>query len=449
MLDNHISKAEAMRRIRELWHPKAELETVDIDEAIGRIAARDYYSMVNIPVVRAAGMDGICVNFDLLEDGIPDASGWVRGREYDRADTGDDFDDRFDTVLPIEWIRPVDEAAVKGERLELAGGLIITPQAGPGGRGPGGPGPGGRDLGKPGKAHPARGAESPAASNAGRADAPALYRGMNVRSAGSMMAKDTHLLKRGMKITPLDISALITGGYSEVHVLRQPVISFIPTGSELIPAGQPLGRGQNYESNSHMVRAMLLQMGARPRLYPIVRDKREALATVLRDAAQTSDIVVISGGSSKGDEDYNAELIASMGTELFHWVKAAPGRPMAASVTDAGKLILNTAGPAMAAYHGIAWCVRELLCDWYGTDIPWGQAVTAVAARDLPAPPLSLLLRLKVEAGEGGQLLATPLGGPGGPKSQPPQYEANAICFTDPDAAPVKAGDRFTVYLVR
>ena len=441
MLENHISKQEAMRRIREHWHPAPSEETVAIDDACGRFIAEDARARFDIPVVRAAGMDGICVNFDLFEEGIPDASGWTRGIEYERADTGDDFDDRFDTVLPIEWIEPVDENARCGDRILLQGGIRIEPKAGPGG-----PGRGPAGHGAP---------KGPEGKGPG---GPQVSRGMNVRPAGSQMKRDTLLLKAGMKITTFDIAALVSGGYDMVRVTKKPVISFIPTGSELVSAGQPLQRGQNYDANSHLARVMLEEIGATPRIYSVVKDKKTALADTLQDALAASDIVIINGGSSKGDEDFNTELLEASGQLLFHWIKAAPGRPMAAAVTEDGKLILNVAGPTLAAYYGIVWCVRELVSDWYGAEIPWGREVTATAGRDLPAPPLSILMKMKVTEAEDGTLTAIPMGGPGGPgrhgdpgngRSQPLPFEANAIYFTTPDEKPVREGDPVTVLLVR
>ncbi len=432
MFEDHTSKKEAMELMRGAWKPVRGTETVGIDEANGRFAAEDIRAKYNIPVVRSSGMDGICVNFDLLEDGIPDASGWTRGVEYERADTGDDFDDKYDTVLPIEWVRPVDEAAVKGCRLELTGGIIIEPKGRPG---PGGKGPG-----------------------------PQLERGMNVRPSGSMMKKDTLLLKAGMQITPFDIGSIVAGGYSEVSVMKKPVVAFIPTGSELIGAGEDLQRGQNFDSNSHVVRAMLEMIGAEPLILPVVKDKRAELAEAMDKALAAADIVIINGGSSKGSEDFNTELLDKTGKLLFHWIKAAPGRPMAAAATDDGKLILNIAGPTLAAYYGIAWFVRGLVSDWYGAQIPWGVEREVTAGEDMPAPPLSILRKMLVSENEDGELVAIGMGGPGGPgprgpkkpdaekpaaKAQPAQYEVNAVYFTDPEGGPIRKGDRFKVLIVR
>lgn len=79
MLNDHISKEEALKKIREAWTPDVKAEVIPLEEAQGRILAQDYRAKYNIPVVRASGMDGIAVNFDLFEEGMPDTKKWDLG----------------------------------------------------------------------------------------------------------------------------------------------------------------------------------------------------------------------------------------------------------------------------------------------------------------------------------------------------------------------------------
>ena len=73
-----------------------------LDEAVGRVLARDVVSTNTLPVVRASSFDGIAVKSAAFADGLPDTSGWKLGVDYVRADTGDDFPDDFDAVVMIE-----------------------------------------------------------------------------------------------------------------------------------------------------------------------------------------------------------------------------------------------------------------------------------------------------------------------------------------------------------
>ncbi|MGI6721342.1 MAG: molybdopterin molybdotransferase MoeA [Anaerovoracaceae bacterium] len=406
MLEDHITKEEALARIRAAWHAEPQMETVSLQEANGRIAAEDHFAKYDLPVVRALGMDGIALNFDLLEDGIPDTSGWKKGLEYERADTGDDFDDRYDTVLPIEWIS------------REGSGIRIEPKGGPGlGGGQGGP---------------------------------RLRRGMNVRPCGSTIRKGDLLLRANTRISPLEIAALATGGHGSAKVIKKPVISFIPTGSELIPAGEVPGRGQNFDANSLMAGAMLQELGAEVLNFGILRDEKGSIGDILDEALAKSDIVLINGGSSKGEEDFNNHIIEERGRQLFHWVRAVPGRPMNASMID-GRLVINLAGPTLGAYYGIDWCVRELLSDWFGIKVRWGADTEVILDTDLHTPPMSMIVRLTVTRGEDGELHAAPGGGPvkGPGRFQAVQPDANAIYITKIGAEPPEKGDRITVRMVR
>lgn len=411
----NITKKEALELIRSAWTPVSGTEEVTLSEGAGRILAENCCAKYDLPVVRAAGMDGICVNFDLFEDGMPDTTCWQRGVHYDRADTGDDFPDAYDTVLPIEWIKMED------------GCIRIEPKKG---RGPGGDGK--------------------------------LFRGMNVRPAGSMMKKGSLLARKGTRLTAFDIAALVTGGYGGVSVVKKPRIAFLPTGSELIPAGSMPGRGQNFDANSIMAEVMLREMGAEMTVFPIEADHKKTLESRLLEAVQNHDIVLINGGSSKGEEDFNTRILAENGKFLFHWVKAAPGRPMSAAVIN-GKLVINLAGPTIGAYYGILWCVRELLADWYGCNVPWGHEIEAELTEDLMGPPMSIFMRMQVterdaevdgrldqtDAGHSRYLVSRIGGGPGRMHPGINQPDANAVYMTDPERPAPKKGDVIRVTMVR
>lgn len=465
----NITKQEALDLIRGAWTPAPGTEEVALSECAGRVLAEDCFAKYDLPVVRAAGMDGICVNFDLFEDGMPDTTGWQRGVHYDRADTGDDFPDAFDTVLPIEWIKMEED------------GIRIEPKKmhGPGGK-------------------PQRGNASGKNVKEGFGDrrsddGPQITRGMNVRLAGSMMEKGALLAQKGMRITAFDIAALATGGYGTVKVFKKPHIAFLPTGSELIPAGSIPQRGQNFDANSLMVSAMLQKMGAEVTCFPIEADHKNNLKERLEEALKTNDIVLINGGSSKGEEDFNTRILQEMGEFLFHWVKAAPGRPVSAAVIRdqigadncqdgegapecLDKLIINLAGPTIGAYYGVIWCVKELLADWSGCEVPWGYEVEAELTEDLMAPPMSIFMRMQVTERSASNdrsgvadaessihsascdskgperplyLVSRIGGGPGRMHPGINQPDANAIYMTDPDQPAPKKGDVIRVMLVR
>ena len=103
---------------------------------------------------------------------------------------------------------------------------------------------------------------------------------------GAIIMTTILLTNMGLPLRGIDLAALAMGGITEVEVYRRPRIGFIPTGSELIPAGASLKRGQNYDTNSIIAKHMLTELGAEPVCYPIVRDDRNLLKPALDKALQ-------------------------------------------------------------------------------------------------------------------------------------------------------------------
>ena len=158
------------------------------------------------------------------------------------------------------------------------------------------------------------------------------------------------------------MSSLIAGGITEVPVIRRPRVGYIPTGSELVPPGTVPKRGQNIDSNSALVKGLLELYGAEPVMYEIVSDDKELLSAALNRAIAETDVVLMSGGSSKGEEDYTTRLFEEHGALLTHWVKAVPGRPMSVAFDrSTGTPLINLSGPPAACLNGMLWCVNAVV----------------------------------------------------------------------------------------
>lgn len=96
------TRAQVLETLFQQWTPVYKTETIPVEEALGRVLVHDQFSQVSIPVVRASAMDGVAVSSARFQSGPPDTSNWKPGVDFCRADTGDDFDDLFDAVIPIE-----------------------------------------------------------------------------------------------------------------------------------------------------------------------------------------------------------------------------------------------------------------------------------------------------------------------------------------------------------
>ncbi len=327
----------------EKWNPEKQTETISIDNALNRVLARNYEALYSIPVVRASAMDGVAVISDRFENGIPDTSGWKPGEDFSRADTGDDFDDRYDAVIPIEDVSISDDG-----KISINNNVSVK-------------------------------------SN------------MNIRPAGSTIQKGETVGRENRRLQSFDLACLAMGGITEIEVYKKPRVAFLPTGSELVPLGQDVTRGKNIDSNSILVKNMLFEMGAEPILYPITKDSKDELNHVLDNALHDADIIIISGGSSKGEEDFNARILEERGAALFHWVAAAPGKPMCVAIID-NKPVINIPGPPVAMFYGMDWCIRELVNKMLHLPMPKRCKIKGELTAEIAAPPsMEILCLMDIE----------------------------------------------------
>ncbi len=395
-LSNLISKQDALKLLFSRWTPRTGVETVPLSEAAGRILAQDQFANYNLPIVRASTMDGIAVHSQAFAQGMPDTSGWKLGVDYIRADTGDDFDDTFDAVIAIENVELLPEGGVRF-RNKVNGS-----------------------------------------------------KGMNVKPCGADVKKGSLLAAKGTNLTAQALAAIGMGGISEIPVVKRPRVAFIPTGSELVPVGEPLKRGQNFDTNSVLAHQMLLDMGAEPVMHPIVKDDLKALKEALEQVLPESDIILINAGTSKGGEDYSYKLLEDTGNMLFHGVAAVPGRPMSMALLD-GKPLVNLSGPAFAAFYSMDWAVRALVCHALGITAPVREVVSATLAEPLQTPPFfSLMATLRLEQQEDGSYLAHPLA-LRGPKAagSAGALMADAVYLTTPGEPSRQAGTVIQVELLK
>ena len=154
--------------------------------------------------------------------------------------------------------------------------------------------------------------------------------GENIRRAGEDVERGTALAARGEALSPQRLALLAGAGVGRVTLFRKVRIGLISTGSELREPGEALAPGQIYNSNRVVLRAMLARLTwAQVEDFGIVPDDRALLERKLREASQSCDVIVTTGGVSAGDEDHVAAIMRDEGTPL-EVVKVAmrPGKPV-------------------------------------------------------------------------------------------------------------------------
>ena len=151
----------------------------------------------------------------------------------------------------------------------------------------------------------------------------------HVRRRGEEVKRGATILKSGQLIHPGVIGCLATVGKGRVKVFRKPSVAVIATGDETVAPGKKLAHGQIYDSNSHMVAAMLRQAGIEPSRVRRVKDHATALSNSVGAALKNSDVLIVIGGVSVGERDYLRSVLERHRVrEVFWRVKQKPGKPL-------------------------------------------------------------------------------------------------------------------------
>ena len=330
--NNALARAEALKALESRWKFDHQVEIIATTQACGRVLAQDCCSHYDLPRYRVSSFDGIAVRSADFEKGMPDTSEWKRGVQFAQADTGDDFPDEYDSIIAAEKVS-----------YDCKGRLVIAP-----------------DL--------------------------EFEKGNAIKRAGSTMGEGDLLYKKGTLLTPEAIAILAAGGLAEVPVVKKLRIAYIPTGNELVPIGTEPTRGQNVQTNSLMLSAYFAQWSIEMVEYAIVRDDREALSVAIDRALEETDIVLINGGSSRGSEDYNSELLQERASFFAHGIKAVPGRPIGLAIIG-GKPAINVPGPMIATLLASDWLVHALICFYYNQPMPKRVKVPVILDKALGARP--------------------------------------------------------------
>ncbi|MEE9197994.1 MAG: gephyrin-like molybdotransferase Glp, partial [bacterium] len=135
------------------------------------------------------------------------------------------------------------------------------------------------------------------------------------------------VIEAGALLNPSQLGALAAVGRATVLLYSKPSAVVIPTGQEIVPPGSgPLEPGQIYDINTTTLLAALEEFGADAVAHPVVDDDREAILEAIGSLPE-ADLIILTGGSSKGERDLLAEVFGEVGSLLFHGIAVKPGKP--------------------------------------------------------------------------------------------------------------------------
>ncbi len=176
--------------------------------------------------------------------------------------------------------------------------------------------------------------------------------GQFVSYAGSDIARGETLLRRGAQIGSRQIGMLAACGFAAVEVVRRPRVAVLSTGDELVEPGRPLRPGGVYDSNGAIIAAAIVEAGGEPVPFGAFPDDELALELAMRNALDSCDIVVLSGGTSKGAGDLSHRIVSRLGKPgiLVHGVALKPGKPLCLAAIGDKPLIVLPGFPTSAIF---------------------------------------------------------------------------------------------------
>jgi molybdopterin molybdotransferase len=200
--------------------------------------------------------------------------------------------------------------------------------------------------------------------------------GQHVRWAGEDIRVGDHLLDEGTLIGPRQIGLLAAVGRSQVQARPRPRVVVLSTGSELREPGTELGFDSVYDSNSYMLAAAVRAAGAISYRVGPVLDDPEVFSDAISDQLVRADVVVTSGGVSKGEYDVVKEVLGKLGTVEFCEVAMQPGKPQGfGAVGEDSTPIFTLPGNPVSSYVSFEVFVRPALRRMMGL-VPYTRPLT-------------------------------------------------------------------------
>jgi putative molybdopterin biosynthesis protein len=179
--------------------------------------------------------------------------------------------------------------------------------------------------------------------------------GQFISFAGSDIARGEVLLRAGALIGAREIGMLAACGIAKVPVARKPRVAVLSTGDELVQPGEKLRPAAVYDTNGAIVSAAIAENGGEPVFFGAIGDDEARLEAAMREALAACDMLILSGGTSKGAGDVSHRIISRLGQPgiLAHGVALKPGKPLCLAVCDGKPVVILPGFPtsAMFTFH--------------------------------------------------------------------------------------------------
>lgn len=316
-----LSREEALARFETALFPRPlPSETRPLAAALGRALAQDVVAPIDVPPFDRSNVDGFAVrSADLAHAG--------EAAQVQLTLNGETISCGTAPALPV-LPGTATAIATGGPVPRGADAIVMVEHTQPAGQG----------VGK--DAIEVRRAVSP---------------GQFVSYAGSDIARGEALLRAGTIIGSREIGMLAACGIVEVLVTRRLRVAILSTGDELVQPGDRLRPAAIYDTNGAIVTAAIAENGGDASFLGAIADNEALLDAAMRQALADSDMLVLSGGTSKGAGDVSHRIIGRLGKPgiIAHGVALKPGKPLCLAVCDGKPVVILPGFPtsAMFTFH--------------------------------------------------------------------------------------------------
>ncbi len=288
--DERITVAEAIDRFSAVLGGISQTEKVPVREALGRILAGELTAGHNIPPHDNSAVDGYAVYFDDLNPGaetrLPVMGRIAAGHPLDRpARHGEAVQIFTGAPVPAGEKDKGPDTIFMVEDIKIEGDNVILPAG--------------------------------------------IKQNANHRKAGEDVKAGDVILTHGHRLRPQDVSMAASLGYAEIEVCRRLRVAVFSTGDEIQDVGAPLEAGCIYDANRYALLSMLESLGCDVTDVGIFPDVPGDIRAGLWQAADDHDLLITSGGVSKGEEDHIKNIVEDLGALNFWNLAIKPGRPIA------------------------------------------------------------------------------------------------------------------------
>lgn len=176
----------------------------------------------------------------------------------------------------------------------------------------------------------------------------------NVGAIGEDIRKGEAILSAGRRLRPQDAGLLSSIGRASVSCVRAPRVRLVVTGDELLPAGSMPSGSQIVDSNSVVLRGLIARDGGVALPFEIIPDEPAKIREAMAD--KEADVVLVSGGTSVGQEDHAPRLLSELGELDFHGISMRPSSPTGIGRIGSSLVFLLPGNPVscLSAYEFFA-----------------------------------------------------------------------------------------------